>query len=52
MYIFNFILFRIIDIPVSADPVASDFGLHCLPMFQKWNARLIWVNLVGLFFNE
>ena len=23
---------------------ASDLGLHCLPMSQKWNARLIWVN--------
>ena len=25
---------------------ASDLGLHCLPMSQKWDARLIWVNLV------
>ena len=22
---------------------ASDLGLHCLPMSQKWDARLIWV---------
>ena len=25
---------------------ASDLGLHCLPMSQKWDARLIWVNTV------
>ena len=24
---------------------ASDLGLHCLPVSQKWDARLIWVNL-------
>ena len=23
---------------------ASDLGLHCLAMSQKWDARLIWVN--------
>ena len=23
--------------------VASDLGLHCLPMSQKWDARLVWV---------
>ena len=23
--------------------MASDLGLHCLPMSHKWNARLIWV---------
>ena len=22
---------------------ASDLGLHCLPLSQNWNARLIWV---------
>ena len=22
---------------------ASDLGLHCWPMSQKWDARLIWV---------
>ena len=22
---------------------ASDLGLHCLPMYQKWDARLLWV---------
>ena len=44
-----------IEIPVfnaqSVDPdlmphsVASDLGLHCLPMFLLWDARLKWVNL-------
>ena len=24
---------------------ASDLGLHCLPMSQKWDARLIWLNV-------
>ena len=23
----------------------SDLGLHCLPMSQKWDARLIWVKI-------
>ena len=23
--------------------VAPDLDLHCLPMSQKWDARLIWV---------
>ena len=22
---------------------ASDLGLHCVPMSQKWDTRLIWV---------
>ena len=26
--------------------VATDMGLHCLPMSRKWDARLIWVNMV------
>ena len=21
-----------------------DLGLHCLPMSQKWNSRLMWIN--------
>ena len=25
--------------------VASDLGLHCLPMSYKKDARLIWVNV-------
>ena len=29
--------------------VASYLGLHCLPMSQKWDARLIWVNDIGIF---
>ena len=41
----------LIEIPVSKqcrpwlDAVfcGSDLGLHCLPMSQKWDARLIWV---------
>ena len=46
VYFFSFILFRI-DIPVSKQPrpAASDLGLHCLPMSQKWDARLIWVKV-------
>ena len=34
----------------SGDPdqtlrvAASDFGLHCLPMSHKKDARIIWVN--------
>ena len=36
----------------SVDPdqtprtVASDLGLHCLPMSHKKDARLIWVKLL------
>ena len=26
---------------------ASDLGLHCLPMSQKWDARLIWVKFTN-----
>ena len=51
MYFFIFILFRIdILLANSEDPdqtprsAVSDLGLHCLPLSQKWNARLIWVN--------
>ena len=51
MYFFIFILFQI-DNPVTNSEdldqtprsVESDLGLHCLPMSQKWDARLIWVN--------
>ena len=53
MYFFICILFRI-DILVanSEDPdqtprsAASDLGLHCLPVSQKWDTRLIWVKIV------
>ena len=51
MYFFIFILFRIAN---SEDPdqtpcsAASDLGLHCLPMSQKWDARLMWVKVFGL----
>ena len=27
---------------------ASDLGLHCLPMSQKWDARLIWVEFLPI----
>ena len=27
---------------------ASDLGLHCLPMSQKWEARLILINIQGI----
>ena len=27
---------------------AYDLGLHCLPMSQKWDARLIWVNKINV----
>ena len=36
----------------SGDPdhtlrsAVSDLGLHCLPICQKWNTRLLWVNTV------
>ena len=46
--VFIFIIF-LLEIPVSKQcwpwsrSVASDLGLHCLPMFQKWDFRLIWV---------
>ena len=36
MYFFHFIL---IEIPVSKlRSAASDLGVHCLPMSQKWDA--------------
>ena len=28
--------------------LASDLGLHCFPMSQKWDARLICVKAAGL----
>ena len=31
--------------------VASDMGLHCLPMSYKNDARLIWVKLLSLYWN-
>ena len=37
------------DAPDQTAPhdVASDLGLHCVPMSQKWNTRLIWVKLAS-----
>ena len=31
------------DLDQRPHPVASDLGLHCLPMSHKKEARLIWV---------
>ena len=53
MYFFFHFYHILIEIPVSKQcrpdqtprSAASDFGLHCLPMSQKWDARLIWVNI-------
>ena len=52
MYFFIFIRLRIdIRLANSEDPdktppsAASDLGLHSLSMSQKWDARLIWVNI-------
>ena len=50
-FFFMFILFRI-EIPFSKQwrpdqtsrSAASDLGLQWLPMSQKWDARLIWLN--------
>ena len=40
-------------LPNSEDPdAASDQGLHCLPISQKWDARLIWVKLTSQFFSS
>ena len=47
---FLFCFKKIFLLANSEDPdqtprsVASDLGLHCLPMLQKWDTRLIWVN--------
>ena len=47
-FLFYFKMFLLAN---SEDPdqtprsVASDLGLHCLPLSQKWDARLIWVKL-------
>ena len=42
-----FHLEQILLLANSEDPdQTSDLGLHCLPMSQKWDARLIWVNQV------
>ena len=53
MYFFIFILFQIFPLANSEDPyqtlrsAASDLGLHCLPMSQKRDARLIWVKEIS-----
>ena len=35
---------------ITPRSAASDLGLHCLPMSQKWEARLIWVNMTIMIF--
>ena len=30
----------------TVEPVASDLGLHCLPMSFLWDTRLRWVNIM------
>ena len=37
--------------PDQTRSAASDLGLYCLPMSQKWDARLIWVNSSYIVFN-
>ena len=50
MFLFIFIVVLQFMLANSVDPdqtprsVASDLGLHCLPMSQKRDAMLIWVN--------
>ena len=34
-----------VKILIRCHIVTSDLGLHCLHLFQKKNARLIWVNI-------
>ena len=53
MYFFIFTLFRIFLLANSEDPdqmprsAASDLGLHCLPMTQKWDVGLYGLNFIG-----
>ena len=48
MYFFIFILF-FISISVSKQCSAtSDLGLHCLPMSEKRDDRLIWVSNISI----
>ena len=55
MYIFIFILFftefldaKIVDPDQMLRSVASDLGLHCLPMSQTWGAGHNRVKFTGL----
>ena len=38
-----FLLANSEDLDQTPRSVASDLGLHCLPVSQKWDAMLIWV---------
>ena len=56
MYFFIFVIFFIeISVSNSVDPdqtllsAASDLGLYCSPMSQKWDCRLIRVKMTGGF---
>ena len=40
----NFLLANSVDPDQMPHFVASDLGLHCLPRYQNWDARLTWVN--------
>ena len=42
----NFMLANSVDSDQMPRSAASDLSLHCLPMSQKWDARLIWVKKV------
>ena len=49
---FFFIIFlwaKSVDPDQTPRSAASDLGLHCLPMSQKWDARRIWVKAFVLF---
>ena len=39
----KFLLVNSEDADQTPRSTASDLGLHCLPMSQTWDARLIWV---------
>ena len=43
-FIFYSVSNRSFPLANSEDPAAFDLVLHCLPMSQVWNARLIWLS--------
>ena len=40
-----------VDLNQTQHSVASDLGLHCLPMSLLWDARHKWVKVKSLKFN-
>ena len=44
----KFMLANSVDLDQTPRSAATDLGLHCLPRSQKWDARLIWVNVFML----